>query len=218
MPKNLGVLPLFFYNHDMNEEDRKAKARERMRVFRLRHANDQVYKARAKAEKKKQWAKNPEHHKEGNRKRMQRYRENHPLDETQKAKAAKLTSEWRDNNPERGLSARKAWQASNRAKVLEYLRQYRVENPRVIPREIVTAYAAARRTSKKRAMPVWADVDAIKSVYSEARKKTEETGTIWHVDHIVPLNNELVCGLHIAANLQLLPALVNLSKSNRFEV
>ena len=47
----------------------------------------------------------------------------------------------------------------------------------------------------------------------ELREKT--TGLKWHIDHIVPLNHPKACGLHVAQNLQVVPALWNLQKGNR---
>lgn len=61
------------------------------------------------------------------------------------------------------------------------------------------------------AMPNWADVESIRDIY-----KNCPVG--YHVDHIIPLNNSLVCGLHVPENLQYLPASDNISKSNKFSV
>lgn len=65
------------------------------------------------------------------------------------------------------------------------------------------------------AMPAWADIGKIRGIYEAAAKAEEMTGCEYHVDHIVPLNSRIVCGLHNEFNLQVLPALENLKKGNR---
>lgn len=41
------------------------------------------------------------------------------------------------------------------------------------------------------------------------------TGAKWTLDHIVPLHHKLACGLHVAANFQVVPDRWNYRKSNR---
>lgn len=83
----------------------------------------------------------------------------------------------------------------------------RLTDSRVIARE------NKRRASKLRATPKWADLDKITKIYDDARVLGRKEH---HVDHIVPLQSDLVCGLHNEFNLQVLPALKNLSKGNRY--
>lgn len=66
------------------------------------------------------------------------------------------------------------------------------------------------------ATPAWADRRAIARVYAIAAGLTRTTGILHHVDHIIPLQGELVTGLHVAENLKPIPAVDNLRKSNRF--
>jgi hypothetical protein len=64
-------------------------------------------------------------------------------------------------------------------------------------------------------MPKWANPSAIKAVYAECKRLTQETGIPHHVDHIIPLRGEYVSGLHVETNLQVLPRIENLRKRNK---
>lgn len=61
-----------------------------------------------------------------------------------------------------------------------------------------------------------------KFVHEEAHAlcllRNKLTGIKWHVDHKVPLRHKEISGLHIWNNLQVIPALENLRKGNRYAV
>ena len=82
-------------------------------------------------------------------------------------------------------------------------------------RDALRAAYARRRAVKLNACPPWADMDAIKAIYAKAKALTEKTGIVHHVDHIIPLQGEMICGLHVHQNLQVLTAFENQSKGNR---
>jgi 5-methylcytosine-specific restriction endonuclease McrA len=64
------------------------------------------------------------------------------------------------------------------------------------------------RARNAAATPAWANLQAIALVYMRARLHGLE------VDHIVPINHPLVCGLHVEHNLQLLDGDANRAKGN----
>lgn len=71
------------------------------------------------------------------------------------------------------------------------------------------AQNARRRAAQRNQTPAWSQSQEIEELYREAKMKG------MHVDHIVPINHPLVSGLHVVANLQLLPPIDNLKKGNR---
>lgn len=74
-------------------------------------------------------------------------------------------------------------------------------------------HEAMRRARKLQATPKWLTkehLDEIKSIY-----KSCPPG--YHIDHIIPLKGENVSGLHVPWNLQCLPGIVNLKKSNKVD-
>jgi len=124
------------------------------------------------------------------------------------------------------LERSRKYRQENRNVLLERSRKYRQENQDVAKAwskanpELVSAYAASRRARKKQAQPPWLTeehINQIKVKYKNSKRMKKLTGILHHVDHIVPLSGENVCGLHVPWNLQVIPAKHNLEKNNRFD-
>jgi hypothetical protein len=69
---------------------------------------------------------------------------------------------------------------------------------------------SSRRAVRENALPLWQD-------RSEVAEFVGLCPLGWHADHIIPLNGNGVCGLHVLANLQYLPAQENMRKSNKVD-
>ena len=81
-------------------------------------------------------------------------------------------------------------------------------------------HRAKRMVFKTQATPTWVDLghhSRINQIYAITQQLQELTGNIYHVDHIVPLISDVVCGLHVWWNLQPMPEKSNVLKNNFFE-
>ena len=116
-----------------------------------------------------------------------------------------------DNRSSEILRGRE-YRAANKGKMRALYKTYKQEHPHK-----VTEHGQKRRATKLQAMPTWADRVAIAEIFKEAKRLTKVTGIPHHVDHIIPLQHPLVCGLHVPANLRPIPASTNASKSNKFD-
>lgn len=134
------------------------------------------------------------------------------------------SKKWRSDNPdkvkahwaafhERNADKEKEWdrkkRITNHVKIREYKKRYYAERP-----GLKNTYDAKRRAQGKKAMPAWANTFFIAEAYRLAKLREKVCGGKWHVDHIVPLQHKLVCGLHVERNLQVIPAPQNHRKSN----
>jgi hypothetical protein len=112
--------------------------------------------------------------------------------------------------PDKRKPVERAYRQRHPDRMLARTRAWRAKHP-----GIGAAYVAKYFASRLQATPPWADLDKIKAIYAEAARLTKATGIRHEVDHIHPLQSKVMCGLHVPANLQILPMSENRSKSNR---
>lgn len=121
---------------------------------------------------------------------------------------AEKTKQWRINNLDKARKSNLNWAAKNSKKTSAYVAKWRASNP-------AKKRAERAKERAKQAMPKWVDSISIVKIYAEMvdlRKK----GLDVHVDHIIPLNTDTVCGLHVPWNLRIVNASENRRKHNKF--
>ena len=112
----------------------------------------------------------------------------------------------------------KEYYQRNRLKKLEYAKNQReLLGPRVLAETQKNYYLknhhmmaykkALRRSRKKLATPIWADLDKINEVYANCPNDLT-------VDHIIPITSPIMCGLHVSWNMQYLTRSANSKKGN----
>lgn len=119
---------------------------------------------------------------------------------------------WYRENRESVIERTSTWALNNRDRCNQYSSKWTKNNPAKR-----RAKVGRRRATMKHASPVWADKAAIARIYTEAHRIQKETGIPHHVDHIIPLHHKAVCGLHVPGNLQIITALENVRKTNKFQ-
>ena len=119
---------------------------------------------------------------------VKRWHADHP------GKQKEFAERWRNNNPERAKLAQAA-----------FAKRYP---------EKFAQKAAKRRAVNKLATPSWANQFFISEIYDLAKRRTKALGARYSVDHIVPLQNAIVCGLHVEHNLRVISEQENSSKCN----
>jgi len=175
------------FNNDSNTKDGKDSV---CRV--CRKEKQREYRLKTKHLKRESDRRYREKHREElKQKKSEYYQQNRHLISEIKAQKYK-------ENPENTKVRSKKWKEQNRAK----------HNHNCM----------LRHTGKLNATPKWLDelmMLVIEEFYDKAIKLEKLTGVKYNVDHIVPLRNKVVCGLHVPWNLQLLPARDNFSKNNK---
>lgn len=94
-----------------------------------------------------------------------------------------------------------------------YKDKYKAANP-----ELYKALTSVRKRRHRAATPPWVTAEQksqMRQMYLQAQRLTKLTGERYVVDHIVPLINDSVCGLHVPWNLRVMTQEENLRKSNK---
>ena len=83
------------------------------------------------------------------------------------------------------------------------------------------AISNAKQKTQRRKRHSNLDLEFTQFVFEEAHQlrlmRNVTTNILWEVDHILPLNGKLVSGLHVWNNLQVIPAIINRRKSNKYD-
>lgn len=155
------------------------------------------------------------------------------------------SAKWRNENPERNVelkalayqrrkdhydSHNKKWVADHKTERNAVSQRYYAKNAEVHRNRVYrwrsenpgasNEIRMRRVSSKLNATPKWLTNEQniqMRLIYRHAIDCHRVSGQRYQVDHIVPLQGENVCGLHVPWNLQILPSDMNTKKANRHD-
>lgn len=151
-------------------------------------------------EYKKAWAK-------ANAEKMRAYRKKYEEANKEKINSYRNSDEFKKRAVERATKYNK----NNKEKRKEIVKKWLKNNPDKSLQNVVK-----RNAMKINATPKWIDEEKIACLYSVAAMLNKYGNEKYHVDHIIPLRNKFVCGLHTYENLRVITAKENLAKGNKF--
>lgn len=137
-------------------------------------------------------------------KESEKYKKNKKIYYEKNKKAIlECNKKWYEKNKIKRNLKSNDWYKNNKDKAEEIRKRFLKNNPEY------QKLSAARRRSKIKQAYISGYENELKEIYKNCPKGH-------HVDHIIPLVNDIVCGLHVPWNLQYLEASENLKKSNKF--
>jgi hypothetical protein len=151
-------------------------------------------------------------HKADNKKRKAESRSNPDF------KAAEMVYKkiYREKTSEQRSAYMAQWRIDNQEWVKKYSKTYREQN-----KARYNYLCQKRKIDLLKRTPAWLTQDdlwIIEQAYELAALRTRMLGVVFHVDHVLPLRGNTVCGLHVPQNIRVVTWLENQSKSNKHEV
>ena len=161
--------------------------------------------------------------------RIKEQRKKYRLENPEKVKERKRR--YRELNPEKIKEYSKKYYWENREENIKKSREYVLKNPEKVskkkrewkrrdylenPEKYILESLKRLKVLKEPQKPKWCNPLLIKRIYKKMIDLREEGYNV-SVDHIIPLNGRVVCGLHIETNLRVIDLGDNKSKGNKFK-
>lgn len=106
------------------------------------------------------------------------------------------------------------WRQENKDRIAEIDAAYRKKN-KVARKAQRQKYKTAKRVRSVNIRNDEFDLLVFEEAQELCQLRAGDTGFLWHIDHMLPLRAKTVSGLHVAENIQVIPAVLNLLKGNK---